>query len=124
MTWTDTELAAIDRPDEIRIAPDRADGSAGPAVIVWAAAANGDLYARSARGPQGAWYRRALASGHGRIVVSGTEHEVSFEHVTDEVDQTAIDDAYRAKYRRYGRTVDSVSGTAAHAVTVRIRPVD
>lgn len=123
MPWSSADVA---RADEIRIAPDRGNGTPGPAVIVWAVEQGGELFARSARGPQGGWYRRALASGHGRVIVGGTEHEVEFVDVSDSgaADHAAIDAAYRAKYRRYGRTVDSVTGNVAHRVTVRINPID
>jgi hypothetical protein len=123
MPWSSAQIA---QPDEIRVAPDRGDGTPGPSVIVWAVEQGGDLFARSARGPEGAWYRRALASGRGRIIVGGIEHEVEFVDVGDSgaADHEAIDAAYRAKYRRYGRTADSVTGDNAHRVTVRISPID
>jgi len=126
MPWNSTDLDRFARPDEIRVAPDRGDGTTGPAVIVWAVEHGGDLYVRSARGPEGGWYRRALASGHGRILAAGTELAVTFVDVgaPELADHAAIDAAYRAKYRRYGRTVDSVSGDAAHRVTVRINPAE
>lgn len=91
---------------------------------MWAVEHDGELYARSARGPRSTWYRRALASGHGRIRAAGEEYEVRYVDASADADHAAIDDAYRAKYRRYGRTVDSVVGPAAHQVTIRITPID
>ncbi len=121
--WSASELDAIARPDEIRVAPDRADGTPGPFVIIWAVQQDGELYARSARGPEGAWYRRALASGRGRIRADGAEYKVLFADASGDADHAAIDAAYHAEYDRYGaRVVGPVVGDAAHRVTVRITP--
>ncbi|WP_243061775.1 DUF2255 family protein [Humibacter sp. RRB41] len=124
MPWNKADLAAVVGPDEIRVAPDRKDGTPGGFVIVWAVEHDGQLYARSARGARGAWYRRALASGHGRIRVVDTEFEVRYVDASEDADHAGIDAAYRAKYGRYGHTVDSVVGPAAHHVTVGIIPID
>lgn len=120
-SWEPELLAAIDGNDEIRVAPLHVDGTSRPAVIVWAVAVDGDLFARSARGPQGRWYRDALGSGRGRILVAGAEYDVAFADASSDTDQAAIDAAYHAKYDRYGaRIVGSVVGEAAQQVTVRI----
>lgn len=127
MSWTTENLAAVSALDEIRVAPDRGDGTPGTSVIVWAVEHGGELYARSARGPEGGWYRRALASGTGRIQSDAGEYDVAFVDVSSEsaADHAAIDAAYHAKYDRYGaRTVGSVVGNAAHRVTVRITPIE
>lgn len=82
----------------------------------------GDLYVRSAYGPGNPWYRRATASGAGRIRAGGIERDVSFAAAAPEV-QGDIDVAYHAKYDRYGpRIVGSVVGPNAHRVTVRLCP--
>jgi hypothetical protein len=52
----------------------------------------------------------------------GVEADVDFERPAPEV-QTAIDDAYHAKYDRCGpRIVDTVVGPAAADVTIRLTP--
>ena len=124
-SWTAEQLAAIATPDEIHVAPDRSDGTPGPLVIIWVVQHAGDVYARSARGPQGAWYRRAMASGRGRIQVDGVDYPVRFLDAAGDADHAALDAAYHAKYDRYGaRVVGPVVGDAAHAVTVRIEPAE
>jgi len=124
-TWTASQLDAVAGADEIQVAPDRADGTPGPLVIIWAVRHGDDVYARSARGPQGAWYRRALASGRGRIQVDGVDYAARFVDAADDADHAALDAAYHAKYDRYGpRVVGPVVGDAARAVTVRIEPAE
>jgi hypothetical protein len=84
--------------------------------------AGDELYVRSAYGPNNPWYRRATASGTGRIRAGGAGRDVTFTQA-DEGAQGEIDDAYHAKYDRYGpRIVGSVVGDDAHKVTIRLVP--
>jgi hypothetical protein len=77
---------------------------------------------RSAHGPDNPWYRRAVASGTGRIRAGATERDVTFNPAGAAV-QDDIDAAYHAKYDRYGpRIVGSVTRPGARAVTVRLLP--
>ena len=90
--------------------------------MMWVVRVGGDLYVRSAYGPDNPWYRSAAASGAGRIRAGGIERDVSFAQASPEV-QGDIDAAYHAKYDRYGpRTVSSVTGPDAHQVTVHLVP--
>jgi hypothetical protein len=120
--WAPGELDRVAAAEEIRLASRRADGSLRPYVTMWVVRAGGDLYVRSAYGPDNPWYRRATASGTGRIRGGGIERDVSFAQAPPEV-QGDIDAAYHAKYDRYGpRIVGSVTGPGAHNVTVRLVP--
>jgi len=60
-----------------------------------------ELYVRSAHGPNNPWFRRARASGAGRIRASGLERDVSFAEPAPAV-HAGIDAAYHAKYDSYG----------------------
>ena len=121
-TWPPGELASIGGSEELELASRRADGSLRPYVRMWVVRAGSDLYVRSAYGPDNPWYRRAAASGAGRIRVGGIERDVSFAQASPEV-QGDIDAAYHAKYDRYGpRIVGSVTRSDAHQVTVRLVP--
>ena len=76
----------------------------------------------TAYGPDNPWYRRATASGAGRIRAGSIERDVSFAHAAPEA-QTDIDAAYHAEYDRYGlRIVGPVTGSGAYGVTVRLAP--
>jgi hypothetical protein len=121
-TWTPGELERIGKAEEIGLASRRQDGSLRPYVTMWVVLADGDLYVRSAYGPGNPWYRRATASGAGRIRVGGIERDVSFAQAGPGA-QDDIDAAYHAKYDRYGpRIVGSVTGPDTHHVTVRLVP--
>ena len=121
-TWTPGELQDIGAAEELQLASRRPDGSLRPFVTMWVVRAGGGLYVRSAYGPGNPWYRRATASGAGRIRAGGAERDVSFAQAAAEA-QDDIDAAYHAKYDRYGpRIVGSVTGPDAHSVTVRLVP--
>jgi hypothetical protein len=89
---------------------------------MWVVRADNDLYLRSAHGPNNPWFRRARASGAGRIRAAGLERAVSFAEAALDV-HAAIDAAYHAKYDRYGpRIVGSVVGPDVRAVTIKLVP--
>jgi hypothetical protein len=118
--WTIEELTRMDEHDEIQITSRRSDGSLRPFITIWAVRSGDHLYVRSAYGPDNGWFRRAKGSAEGRIRAGGVERDVAFEVPGSEVDQ-ALNDAYHAKYDRYGpgmvRTV--VSPEAARS-TLRL----
>ena len=120
--WPPSELKSIGGSDELQLASRCADGSLRPYVTMWVVQAGDDLYVCSAYGPDNPWYRRAAASGAGRIRAGGIERDVSFAQASPEA-QGDIDAAYHAKYDRYGpRIVGSVTGPDARQVTVRLVP--
>lgn len=120
--WPREELQRIGDADELQLASRRPDASLRPYVTMWMVRVGSGLYVRSAYGPGNPWYHRATASGTGRIRAAGIERDVSFAQASAEV-QDDIDAAYHAKYDRYGpRIVGSVTGPAAHQVTIRLVP--
>ncbi len=120
--WTNDELARIGGAEELQLASVRPDGTLRRYVTMWVVRAGDDLYVRSAYGPDNPWYRRAMASGAGRIRAGGVERDVTFAEAAPGV-HGAIDAAYHAKYDRYGPgIVGTVTGPAAEAVTVRLVP--
>lgn len=120
--WTDEELRRCGAAEELQLASTRSDGTLRPYVTIWVVRAGDALYARSANGPTNPWFRRAKASGAGRIRADGLERDVTFAEADPAVHR-AIDAAYHAKYDRYGpRIVGSVVGPAAATVTVKLMP--
>jgi hypothetical protein len=120
--WSREDLQRIGGAEELQLASRRPDGSLRPYVTMWVVRSGRDLYVRSAYGPGNPWYRRATASGTGRIRAAGIEWDVSFAQASAEV-QGDIDAAYHAKYDNYGaRIVGSVTGPGAHQVTIRLVP--
>jgi hypothetical protein len=121
-TWTSDELSRIGAAEELQLASQRRDGTLRPYVTMWVVRAGDNLYVRSAFGPDNPWFRRAKASGTGRIRAGGLERNVTFAGPAPGV-HAAIDVAYHSKYDRYGpRIVGTVVGPDAEAVTIRLVP--
>jgi hypothetical protein len=89
---------------------------------MWVVRVDDELYVRSAHGANNPWFRRAKASGVGRIRAGGVERDVTFAEPAPDV-HPDIDATYRGKYEGYGPAiVGTVVGPLAHAVTIRLVP--
>jgi hypothetical protein len=120
--WTPGELTTIGGSRELQIASQRPDGTLRPYVTIWVVRAGDDLFVRSAYGADNPWFRRAKASGAGRIRAGSTERDVTFAEAPPAA-HAAIDAAYHAKYDRYGPgIVGTVVGAHAAPVTIRLVP--
>jgi hypothetical protein len=120
--WTNDELDAIGDADELQIAPLRRDGSARKPVTIWVVRVGDDLYVRSVKGRDGAWFRAAEASREGHIRAGGIDRDVTFEAETDPGINDQIDAAYRTKYRRSASFVPPMLTPDARATTLRLVP--
>jgi hypothetical protein len=121
--WTNDELTKIGETDELQIAPARRDGTLRNAVTVWVVRHGDDLYVRSWRGRNAAWFRAAQARHEGRIWAGGVEKDVTLVEETDPSVNDAIDAAYRTKYRQSGGTyVDPMVAPEARATTIKLAP--
>lgn len=120
MNWNASELAAVGAAEELQIASYRTDGNLRPYVTIWVVRAGDELYVRSAYGVDNPWYRRALASGTGRIRAGSVERDVRFGAAADDA-HADIDAAYHTKYDRYGaKIVGTVTGPKAPPTTIRL----
>ena len=120
--WTEQELERIGEAQELQLASERPDGTLRPYVTMWVVRVDHELYVRSAYGANNPWFRRAKASGVGRIRAGGLERDVTFAQPAPDV-HPDIDATYRGKYERYGPAiVGTVVGSLAHAVTIRLVP--
>jgi hypothetical protein len=120
--WPADDIATLAQGDELRIASYRPDGSLRPWVRIWFVQVRDGLYVRSAYGPENGWYRRAKASGTGRIKVKGHERDVAFETPDTSLNE-AVTDAYRDKYDRYpAKIVATVVNDDAVRSTLRVVP--
>jgi hypothetical protein len=120
--WSPDEVERIGRATELRVASRRSNGSLRPYVTIWVVGVGDELYVRSAHGPTNGWYRRAKASGAGRIRAGGVERDVSFEEPARAVAR-AVTAGYHAKYDRYGPAiVGTVVSPEAEHLTLRIAP--
>lgn len=121
--WTTEELGKIAGADELEIAARRPDGTLRPYVTIWVVRVGDDLYVRSYRGRNGAWFRSTLRQPEGHIRSGGVERDVAFEEPGD-AGQDDIDQAYRAKYasRYASNIVDPIVAPDAAAATLRLAP--
>jgi hypothetical protein len=119
--WTKDEIEKISRADELELASKRADGTPGKPVTIWVVRHGDDLYVRSWRGRGSTWFRGVRERHAGHIRAGGVERDVAFVEVDDL--NAEVDDAYRAKYERYGaRYVDPMVAPQAQAATIRLVP--
>jgi hypothetical protein len=120
--WTNNELNSIGQADELQITSARPDGTLRPYVTIWVVRDGDDLYVRTAYGAENGWYRRAKASGTGRIRAGGLERDVTFADADPGLHE-GIDKAYHVKYDRYGpKIVGSVVGPDVADLTIRLVP--
>ncbi|WP_069759963.1 DUF2255 family protein [Streptomyces sp. LUP47B] len=120
-TWTSDELNRIAGADELEMAPLRRDGTLRGPVPIWVVRDGDDLYVRSFRGTDGAWWRTARTSHEGHIRSGGVDKRVTFVEVADSQVNDRIDTAYRTKYDRFGGAyVDPM--VAARSTTLRLVP--
>jgi hypothetical protein len=120
-TWSQDELNAISRADELDIASRRADGTFRKPVTIWVVRHGDGLYVRSVNGRAAAWFHGAQDRHEAHIQAGSVERDVSLIETDDLND--AIDGAYRTKYRRYAASiVNSIVTPQARAATLKLVP--
>ena len=119
--WTSDELARVGDAEELTVQPLLADGRTDKPVRIWVVRAGDELYIRSFRGDDGAWYRAANGGRQGRISAGGVERRVEFAEADDAVND-AVDAVYRDKYGRYPSYVEPMVSAQARATTSRLAP--
>lgn len=121
--WTRQELDRLGAAEELEITTARRDGSLRRTPI-WVVRLGDDLYVRSYRGADGAWYRRTTGQAGARINAAGIERDVAVDPAP-EATLPAVDDAYRSKYARYADDyLPPMLAAPAVDATLRLRPAD
>lgn len=120
--WPADVLERFGSAEEIEISTRRVDGTLRGYVPIWVVAVDGDLYVRSYRGGDGAWYRHATQHPFGAIRFGNHQREVTFTPAGGAV-RPAVDAVYRAKYARYGDNyLRPMLAEPAVAATLRVIP--
>jgi hypothetical protein len=119
--WSPEQLELIDAADELEIAVARADGTLRRWTPIWAVRNGDEVFVRTWHRRDTGWYGQALRSRQARARVPGLEVAVEIDDVAA-YERASVDAAYRAKYRRYGGSVDSMVSGEAVATTLRLRP--
>lgn len=120
--WSSSDLDRIGHSEELELASDLGEGRLSQYTTMWVVRVGNDVYVRSAGGPNRTWFKTARESRGGRIRASGVETDVTFAESPVSI-HGDIDDAYHAKYDRYGANIVAhVTGEQAESVTIRVLP--
>ena len=122
-TWTNDELHKITAAEELELASLRRDGTLSNAVTIWVVRVGDDLYVRSWKSNDGAWFRATQERHEGHIKAGGVGKDVTFVAQADADINHQIAAAYRTKYRRHGgRYVDPMVASTARVTTIKLVP--
>ncbi len=121
--WTQVELSAISKDDNLYLSIPNPDGSMHEPAWIWIAQSREDLYCRGYSGTSARWYQSAKREGNGHISVGGIEKDVTFEFITDKEMNDEVDEGYRDKYEGSPYLAPMISEKAREA-TVKLIPVN
>jgi hypothetical protein len=119
--WNPDEHTRLVAAREVEITSPRSDGSLRNPVTIWIVGVGDDLYVRSVKGGEGAWFRGAEARHEGHIEGGGVDRDVSFEAADHDLDDE-IDAAYRQKYSSSPSSVESMNSPDARASALKVLP--
>jgi hypothetical protein len=121
--WTNEELNKIGSAEELQISSLRDDDTLRSPVTIWVVRIGGNLYVRSYRGRNSAWFRGTQVRHEGRIQAGGVDKAVTFVEEADPAINDQIDTAYRAKYSRYpAQYVDPMITPEVRSATLKLVP--
>ena len=122
--WTHNDLERMGAAEELQLATFKKDGTLRKPVVIWVVRVGDELYVRSWRGREGAWFRHIQLRPEGRIGAFGITKDVTFVGASDdEALGNEIDAAYQSKYRRYSATyVRPMIAPQARAATLKLVP--
>jgi hypothetical protein len=123
-TWSAEELARIGTADELQIAVQSLDGTLRRWVPIWVVCVGDQVFVRTWHRRDNGWFGQVLDSRRARIRVPGLDATVAVQDVGKNKDaelRAGVDDAYRAKYGRYGSTtVERMVNDDAAATTLQL----
>lgn len=122
--WARNDLERIGAADDLHLALFKKDGTLHTPVVIWVVRVGDELYVRSYRGHEAAWFRHAQQRYGGRIDAGGVTKDVTFvDASSDEALNHTIDTAYQTKYQRYSATyIDPMIAPQARATTLKLVP--
>ncbi|OLT10966.1 hypothetical protein BJF78_28040 [Pseudonocardia sp. CNS-139] len=92
------------------------------ATPIWAVVVDGVPYVRSGYGERAQWYRRVQETGRAVFADGPRRYPVRVENVSGTGVNCLVDEAYRAKYARYGQSVEEMTAPTARETTMRLVP--
>ena len=122
--WTHHDLERMGAAEELQLATFKKDGTLRKPVVIWVVRVGDELYVRSWRGREGAWFQHVQQRPEGRIGAFGVTKDATFvDASSDEALNNKIDAAYQSKYRRYSATyVRPMIAKPARATTLKLVP--
>lgn len=122
--WSASEQMRVGDAEELDLASQGEDGSLGKYTTMWVVRVGDEIYVRSYKGRESAWFRGVLRRHAGSIRAGGVEKRVTFEEVPEvETVNDAIDEAYKTKYATMPQQyVEPMYAPLARSATLRISP--
>lgn len=96
--WDNATLTKIDKADDLKIAPERANGKTGTPTWIWEVVVDNRLFVRPYNGKNSSWYQSAMAYKKGIIIAAGNTYQVEFQQIEDKDLIQKVSYAYRQKY--------------------------
>lgn len=123
-SWTQHDLDRIGAADELHLASFKTDHTQRKPVVIWVVRVGDELYVRSYRGREAAWFRQIQRQHEGQIAAGGVTKDVMLiDASSDEALNQQIDAAYQTKYHRYSSTyVKPMVAPQARATTLKLVP--
>ena len=90
---------------------------------IWVVRVGDELYVRSWRGTEGAWFRAAQRRRRGHVRAGGVERDIEFIDAGSAIDDV-VDAGFRTKYARYPSYVEPMISARARATTLKLVPRD
>ena len=121
MSFSGEDLAAIAAAEEIRIET-QAPGGEAHRTIIWVVVDDGEVFVRSVNAERGRWYREAKANPAVAIHLGNQRIPATAIAADDPDSIERVSAALRAKYPRWGASLDSMLVPETLPTTLRLEP--
>jgi hypothetical protein len=122
MSFSGEDLAALTAVEEIRIET-QAPGGDAHRTIIWVVVDDGEVFVRSVNGAPARWYREAKANPAVAIHLKGRYRLPATAIPADDPDSIdRVSEAFRAKYARWGGSLQSMLEPHTLPTTLRLEP--
>lgn len=120
--WTTQDARNLTAPEEVRVATRRRDGSLRSPRIIWVVRSGDRIFIRSTNGRSADWFRGAIATGSGQLLVPGPPTTSRSPRSSTTAPSSSSTPPTGAKYGRYASIVDHLQGEEPRAATLEVHP--
>jgi hypothetical protein len=121
MSFSGEDLAAIAAAEEVRIET-QAPGGSAHRTIIWVVVDDNEVFVRSVRGERGRWFREAKANPAVAIHMGKQRLPATAIPADDPDSIDRVSAAFRAKYPRWGASLQSMLEPETLPTTLRLEP--